>query len=164
MFLLNADMLVYAFEIEAVKDPVSVLPLDHWNCNIRGDHCVCVFVCRGAIKNWGWASGGSSVLSEFGSLHLEFQYLTHLTGNPVYLEKVSTYLTLPIIIVEKSHYVSHVASRQLQSNGTPIRQFLFRITGTWHCFPIGCYSPSKIESFWTVCIVINYALVIALCR
>ena len=69
--------------------------------------CVCVFVCRGAIKNWGWASGGSSVLSEFGSLHLEFQYLTHLTGNPVYLEKVSTYLTL----VEKSHYVSHVAAK-----------------------------------------------------
>ena len=50
---------------------------------------MCVFLCRGAIKNWGWASGGSSVLSEFGSLHLEFQYLTHLTGNPVYLEKVT---------------------------------------------------------------------------
>ena len=64
--------------------------IDHWNCTARGDH-VCVFVCRGAIKNWGWASGGSSVLSEFGSLHLEFQYLTHLTGNPVYLEKVSIY-------------------------------------------------------------------------
>ena len=60
---------------------------------------MCVFVCRGAIKNWGWASGGSSVLSEFGSLHLEFQYLTHLTGNPVYLEKVYScfYLTLLII-------------------------------------------------------------------
>ena len=28
------------------------------------------------------------MLAEFGSLHLEFQYLTHLTGNPVYLEKV----------------------------------------------------------------------------
>lgn len=45
MFLLNTDMLVYAFEIEAVRDPVSVLPLDHWNCNIRGDHlCVCICV------------------------------------------------------------------------------------------------------------------------
>ena len=47
-------------------------------------------MCSGAIKNWGWASGGSSVLAEFGSLHLEFQFLTHLTGNPVYLEKVLT--------------------------------------------------------------------------
>ena len=45
--------------------------------------------CRGNTKNWGWASGGSSILSEFGSLHLEFQYLTYLTGNPIYLEKVS---------------------------------------------------------------------------
>lgn len=43
----------------------------------------------GAIKNWGWASGGSSVLAEFGSLHLEFQYLTELTGDPIYLDKVS---------------------------------------------------------------------------
>ena len=45
--------------------------------------------CSGAVKNWGWASGGCSVLSEFGSLHLEFQYLTYLTGNPLYLNKVS---------------------------------------------------------------------------
>lgn len=48
------------------------------------------FCFRGAIKNWGWASGGSSVLAEFGSLHLEFQYLTYLSGNQVYLDKVSS--------------------------------------------------------------------------
>ncbi len=52
---------------------------------VYAPHCV---ECRGATKNWGWASGGSSILSEFGSLHLEFQYLTYLTGNPIYLEKV----------------------------------------------------------------------------
>jgi mannosyl-oligosaccharide alpha-1,2-mannosidase len=43
---------------------------------------------NGKIKNWGWASGGSSILAEFGSLHLEFQYLTHLTGDRKYLDKV----------------------------------------------------------------------------
>jgi mannosyl-oligosaccharide alpha-1,2-mannosidase len=45
-------------------------------------------LATGNIKNWGWASGGSSILAEFGSLHLEFQYLTHLTGDMKYLEKV----------------------------------------------------------------------------
>ena len=31
---------------------------------------------------------GVPVLAEVGSLHLEFQYLTHITGDPVYLNKV----------------------------------------------------------------------------
>ena len=45
--------------------------------------------CSGGSHNWGWASGGCSILAEFGTLHLEFQYLTHITGNPVYMQKVS---------------------------------------------------------------------------
>lgn len=45
-------------------------------------------ISRGSVKNWGWAAGGSSILAEFGSLHLEFQYLTYATKKPVYLEKV----------------------------------------------------------------------------
>lgn len=49
-------------------------------------------ISRGSAKNWGWASGGSSILAEFGSLHLEFQYLTYATKKPVYLEKVIPYL------------------------------------------------------------------------
>ena len=77
--VLNSDLLVYVHVLEIQVTTSEVI--------------ICVFVCRGAIKNWGWASGGSSVLSEFGSLHLEFQYLTHLTGNPVYLEKVSLSLS-----------------------------------------------------------------------
>lgn len=39
-------------------------------------------------KNYGWASGGSSILSELGTLHLEFVYLSDITGNPVYKERV----------------------------------------------------------------------------
>ncbi|XP_003510705.4 mannosyl-oligosaccharide 1,2-alpha-mannosidase IC isoform X1 [Cricetulus griseus] len=39
--------------------------------------------------SWGWAtSGSSSILAEFGSLHLEFLHLTELSGKPVFAEKV----------------------------------------------------------------------------
>lgn len=39
-------------------------------------------------SNYGWVTGSGSILSEFGSLHLEFLYLSELTGNPVYRQKV----------------------------------------------------------------------------
>ncbi|KAM6967362.1 mannosyl-oligosaccharide 1,2-alpha-mannosidase IA [Aplochiton taeniatus] len=42
----------------------------------------------GTSWSWGWASAGSSILAEFGTLHLEFIHLTELSGNPVYTEKV----------------------------------------------------------------------------
>ncbi|XP_014680078.1 PREDICTED: LOW QUALITY PROTEIN: mannosyl-oligosaccharide 1,2-alpha-mannosidase IB-like, partial [Priapulus caudatus] len=42
----------------------------------------------GTGRNWGWASGGSSILAEFGTLHLEFAHLTQVTGDRKYLDKV----------------------------------------------------------------------------
>uniref|UniRef100_A0A8C5Q883 alpha-1,2-Mannosidase n=1 Tax=Leptobrachium leishanense TaxID=445787 RepID=A0A8C5Q883_9ANUR len=42
----------------------------------------------GIGRNWPWASGGSSILAEFGTLHLEFVHLTEVSGNPVFAEKV----------------------------------------------------------------------------
>ncbi|XP_047128669.1 mannosyl-oligosaccharide 1,2-alpha-mannosidase IA isoform X1 [Hydra vulgaris] len=42
----------------------------------------------GQGMNYGWASGGSSILSEFGSLHLEYTYLTKITGDQIYSNKV----------------------------------------------------------------------------
>ncbi|XP_044524668.1 mannosyl-oligosaccharide 1,2-alpha-mannosidase IC [Gracilinanus agilis] len=39
-------------------------------------------------RTWGWASLGSSILAEFGSLHLEFLHLTKISGNPVFARKV----------------------------------------------------------------------------
>ncbi|XP_078034394.1 mannosyl-oligosaccharide 1,2-alpha-mannosidase IB-like [Augochlora pura] len=42
----------------------------------------------GASKNYGWASSGCSILSEIGTMHLEFNYLSDITGNPVYKSKV----------------------------------------------------------------------------
>lgn len=46
------------------------------------------FFIRKSGKNWGWASGGASILSEFGTIHLEFEYLSRITGNQVYADKV----------------------------------------------------------------------------
>ena len=43
---------------------------------------------RGAAKNWGWASGGCSILSEFGTMQLEFDYLSFITHDPAFSEKV----------------------------------------------------------------------------
>lgn len=45
-------------------------------------------VGNGIAKNYAWASGGSSILSEFGTLHLEFTYLSDISGDPVFREKV----------------------------------------------------------------------------
>ncbi|KHN76897.1 Mannosyl-oligosaccharide 1,2-alpha-mannosidase C52E4.5 [Toxocara canis] len=42
----------------------------------------------GQISNYGWANGGSSILAEFGSLHLEFVYLSEITGDMIYRQKV----------------------------------------------------------------------------
>ncbi|CAH8873117.1 unnamed protein product [Trichobilharzia szidati] len=42
----------------------------------------------GDKRNFIWASSRCSILSEFGTLHMEFKYLSELTGNPVYAEKV----------------------------------------------------------------------------
>ncbi|XP_030626234.1 mannosyl-oligosaccharide 1,2-alpha-mannosidase IA [Chanos chanos] len=42
----------------------------------------------GIGRNWPWASGGSSILAEYGTLHLEFMHLTKLSGNPLFAEKV----------------------------------------------------------------------------
>ncbi|XP_073432016.1 mannosyl-oligosaccharide 1,2-alpha-mannosidase IA-like [Dendrobates tinctorius] len=42
----------------------------------------------GIGRNWPWASGGSSILAEFGTLHLEFIHLSEVSGNPIFAEKV----------------------------------------------------------------------------
>uniref|UniRef100_A0A7N8YMA8 alpha-1,2-Mannosidase n=1 Tax=Mastacembelus armatus TaxID=205130 RepID=A0A7N8YMA8_9TELE len=61
---------------------------------------------RGVINlgswSWGWASAGSSILAEFGTLHLEFVHLTELSGNPIYTEKVMNIRKL-LNKIEKPH-------------------------------------------------------------
>lgn len=48
----------------------------------------------GKSKNYMWASQSSSILSEFGTLYLEFYYLSSVTGNRTYLDKVDHILGL----------------------------------------------------------------------
>lgn len=64
-----ADKLLPAF------DTPSSIPYS--NINIR----------TGYARNHDWAYG-AAILSEFGSMHLEFIYLSHVTGDPKYREKV----------------------------------------------------------------------------
>lgn len=64
-----ADKLLPAF------DSPSGIPQS--NINIR----------TGYARNHDWAYG-SAILSEFGSMHLEFIYLSHVTGDPKYRDKV----------------------------------------------------------------------------
>lgn len=63
-----ADKLLPAF------DTPSGIPYS--NVNLR----------TGYARNHDWAYG-SAILSEFGSIHLEFIYLSHVTGDPKYREK-----------------------------------------------------------------------------
>ncbi|XP_037541879.1 mannosyl-oligosaccharide 1,2-alpha-mannosidase IA [Nematolebias whitei] len=42
----------------------------------------------GIGRNWPWASGGSSILAEYGTLHLEFMHLSVLSGKPEFAQKV----------------------------------------------------------------------------
>ncbi|XP_075051445.1 mannosyl-oligosaccharide 1,2-alpha-mannosidase IC isoform X2 [Mixophyes fleayi] len=44
---------------------------------------------NGLNWSWGWASAGSSILAEFGTLHLEFLKLSELSGDSVFIEKVN---------------------------------------------------------------------------
>ncbi|PAV88184.1 hypothetical protein WR25_19755 [Diploscapter pachys] len=41
-------------------------------------------------SNYGWANGGSSILAEFGSLHLEFLYLAKISKSPIFAKKIQT--------------------------------------------------------------------------
>jgi len=44
---------------------------------------------NGHGMNYGWASGGHSILAEFGSLDLEWKYLSQITGDKLYAAKVN---------------------------------------------------------------------------
>ncbi|XP_072548573.1 mannosyl-oligosaccharide 1,2-alpha-mannosidase IA isoform X1 [Salminus brasiliensis] len=56
----------------------------------------------GTSWSWGWASAGSSILAEFGTLHLEFVHLSELSGKPIYTEKVMNIRKL-LDKIEKPH-------------------------------------------------------------
>lgn len=67
----SADLLLPAFDATPTGIPLALI-------NVKTERA----------SNWGWASGGCSILSEFGSLELEFRYLSRVTGDDVYKRKV----------------------------------------------------------------------------
>ncbi|KAM4865776.1 mannosyl-oligosaccharide 1,2-alpha-mannosidase IA isoform 1-T1 [Thomomys bottae] len=73
------------FRKKAVELGVKLLPAFHTPSGIPW---ALLNMKSGIGRNWPWASGGSSILAEFGTLHLEFMHLSHLSGNPIFAEKV----------------------------------------------------------------------------
>ncbi|CAF4406454.1 unnamed protein product, partial [Adineta steineri] len=65
-------------------------------------------LANGASKNWNWAAGGCSILSELGTMHLEFQYLSQLTGKEIYLEKVEKIRTTLKEASENNMYFNYI--------------------------------------------------------
>ncbi|XP_072021907.1 mannosyl-oligosaccharide 1,2-alpha-mannosidase IA-like [Amphiura filiformis] len=82
MFALTGDEI---FKTKAVEIAEKLLPAFNTPTGIPFG---LINVKTGSARNWGWASGGSSILAEFGSLHLEFSYLSEITGDQKYLQKV----------------------------------------------------------------------------
>ncbi|KAI3356041.1 hypothetical protein L3Q82_017312 [Scortum barcoo] len=76
---------VDVFKLKAVQLAEKLLPAFNTPTGIPW---AMVNLKSGVGRNWGWASAGSSILAEFGTLHMEFVHLTYLTGNPAYYQKV----------------------------------------------------------------------------
>ncbi|XP_036991819.2 mannosyl-oligosaccharide 1,2-alpha-mannosidase IC isoform X1 [Artibeus jamaicensis] len=74
------------FRVKAIKLGEKLLPAFNTPTGIPKG---VVNFKSGSNRSWGWTmAGSSSILAEFGSLHLEFLHLTELSGNQVFAEKV----------------------------------------------------------------------------
>ncbi|XP_050932326.1 mannosyl-oligosaccharide 1,2-alpha-mannosidase IA isoform X1 [Lates calcarifer] len=91
------------FKNKAVELGEKLLPAFNTPTGIpRGVINLGSLCCSGTSWSWGWASAGSSILAEFGTLHLEFVHLTELSSNPIYTEKVMNIRKL-LNKIEKPH-------------------------------------------------------------
>ncbi|XP_051844167.1 mannosyl-oligosaccharide 1,2-alpha-mannosidase IC [Antechinus flavipes] len=86
----------------------------------------------GVSRTWGWASLGSSILAEFGSLHLEFLHLSKISGNPIFARKVKN--------------IRRVLNRTEKPKGL-YPNFLSPVSGSWvqHHVSIGGLGDSFYE-------------------
>uniref|UniRef100_A0A0K0CYI1 alpha-1,2-Mannosidase n=1 Tax=Angiostrongylus cantonensis TaxID=6313 RepID=A0A0K0CYI1_ANGCA len=83
-------------------------------------------------SNYAWA-GGSSILAEVGSLHLEFIYLSHVAGAPIFAKKVKK--------------IRDVLFRVKKINGL-YSNYIDPFTGTWsprHHVSLGALGDSFYE-------------------
>lgn len=86
----------------------------------------------GQKNNWMWAQG-QSILAEFGTLHLEFVYLSNITGLPIYAEKVK--------------HIRNYMDKIRKPNYGLYPNYLNPQTGTWgsHHVSIGALGDSFYE-------------------
>ncbi|NXD30572.1 MA1C1 mannosidase, partial [Spelaeornis formosus] len=96
----------------------------------------------GMSWSWGWASAGSSILAEFGTLHLEFLHLSELSGNPVFAEKA----TSALLCLPQVKNIRRLLSRVEKPQGL-YPNFLSPVTGSWvqHHVSIGGLGDSFYE-------------------
>lgn len=66
--------------------PLASINLHSFDNFLHSFSCILQEPFSGEVKNWGWAHG--SILSELGTMQLEFDYLSIVTGNSTYSEKV----------------------------------------------------------------------------
>ncbi|NXQ24773.1 MA1C1 mannosidase, partial [Alaudala cheleensis] len=93
--------------------------------------------CSGMSWSWGWASAGSSILAEFGTLHLEFLHLSQLSGNPP---------SLVSLCLSQVMNIRRVLNRVEKPQGL-YPNFLSPVTGSWvqHHVSIGGLGDSFYE-------------------
>lgn len=61
------------------------------------------------MRNYNWAAGSCSILAEIGTISLEFQYLSDLTGNKIYQEKIDKiYKVLEGMTKEDGLYFNYI--------------------------------------------------------
>ncbi|GAA48385.1 mannosyl-oligosaccharide alpha-1 2-mannosidase, partial [Clonorchis sinensis] len=62
-----------------------------------------------------WSAGRCALLAEVGTLHMEFRYLSELTGDPIYAQKVHCIRDILNALKDpKAPFFNHVNHRQLQ--------------------------------------------------
>lgn len=59
-------------------------------------------------QNYPWAAGSCSILAEYGSLSLEFTYLSDLTGNPKYKKKVDKIFDVLAKVEDRGLYYNYI--------------------------------------------------------
>ena len=83
-----------------------------------------IIPATGASRNYVWASQGNSILAEVGTLSLEFAYLTALTNNHTYFDKIDRVRTL-LDSLEKPHGGLYPNYINAKTGKFGLRKFLF---------------------------------------
>ncbi|EPQ13292.1 Mannosyl-oligosaccharide 1,2-alpha-mannosidase IC [Myotis brandtii] len=147
------------FRVKAIKLGEKLLPAFNTPTGIPKG---VVNFKSGSNRSWGWSmTGSSSILAEFGSLHLEFLHLTELSGNQVFAEKARSCLVLgelggagffgkvKVCLVSISRQVRHIRKflRKIDKPFGLYPNFISPVSGNWiqHHVSVGGLGDSFYE-------------------